>query len=1044
MENETILKEVKAGKFSLFGLICAQFFGAFNDNAWKLIVFTIATRFLLFSDPQEFEAVSQVKATEALLVFLIPMLLASFPAAIFSDKFSKRTIIWQTKALECLLMALATVSVYLYPTYVAFPYFLLALMGLQSALFSPAKYGIIPELYPYEYLSRVNGTLEMWSMLAIIAGTGLGPILLFADKGGARPSLSYIAPLILFFFSLIGLVSSFLLPYVLPSQEKKESIKKTLLEGASVLSSDRILLLAVLGTAFYWGMTSLLGQNVLVYAKTLVVHLEKGELFQGIPPASYGIGIAFGAYFSGKFSKSHIEYGLIPLGAVGFALAAFILGIAQPKMGGTVATLIFAGFSAGMLIIPLQAIIQWRSPGERIGSVISLTNAINIVAMIFGSLFAYASAKLGMTLKATLLFSAFIVLSGTIWALRLLPEALARLVLIILTNSFYKIKIRGEEHIPKSGACLLISNHLSAIDAFFIMAAVDRPVHFLISRKHFSKWWFKPFALAAGAIPLDFEGKEEEKQKSLLKAFALLKRGRIVCMFPEGSVSRTGSLQPFKEELSTLLDKSKWPIIPIFLDGVTDTLFSPTGGKYLPKHSQKFPHPVTVMIGEPFKAAVIGEAVRDSLNALAEEAKWAQLQDDVPCHVHFIRFVWRAPWKLACQGRKSNRVSRGRLLSYAVFFARRLKEKWGDSDNVFILLPPSVDGAAVNIAASLAGKIASNGNYSSYGKHLSKQMEECGTSLIITSKAFAEQLGIAFPQESEVVDVDEMLAEAKKRKLIFYLLLGMILPPDFLGKYVGFKGKTMSSSDPLSTHISESGRVCTLTHQNVLAAADSASQVLPSTRYTDKLLHLVPFFDQVGYTALWTALLHPMPIVFYDDLFDTQGLMKVLKKRKPNLLFASPRVLEFLIKTLPPGALGSVQAAISYSSSYDEELLKNFSSKFGIQPLCAFSLAECAGLISTNTLDVRRPGVFQQGRKEKSTGRPLPGVLVKVVDLETKETLTRGNLGTFFVKGPQVVTSYFSGNKPEIDQEGWLNTEISGFQDEHDFLHFAEPLPASL
>jgi acyl-[acyl-carrier-protein]-phospholipid O-acyltransferase/long-chain-fatty-acid--[acyl-carrier-protein] ligase len=166
----SVMKEKNESRHPLVGLLASQFVGAFNDNAWKLMIFTLATRPLLAPgiDKDYFEYSSQMNATLALIVFLIPMLVFSFPAGPIADRMSKRTLIIAMKALEILLMAIAAVSLYIMPSYLILPYIILGLMGMQSALFSPGKYGILPQILPYERLAKGNGLLEMWSMIAII------------------------------------------------------------------------------------------------------------------------------------------------------------------------------------------------------------------------------------------------------------------------------------------------------------------------------------------------------------------------------------------------------------------------------------------------------------------------------------------------------------------------------------------------------------------------------------------------------------------------------------------------------------------------------------------------------------------------------------------------------------------------------------------------------------------------------------------------------------------------------------------------------------
>ena len=161
----------------LGALLSTQFLGAFNDNAWRLIVTFLAIRAL---GPGATEADAQGQTTLATIALTVPLILFSFPAGVLSDRFSKRSVIVSMKLVELALMSAATYALWVSPTGGTLAWVVLAAMGAQSALFSPAKYGIMPELVPHQRLSMGNGLLEMYSTLAIIAGTVAGGLVLDA------------------------------------------------------------------------------------------------------------------------------------------------------------------------------------------------------------------------------------------------------------------------------------------------------------------------------------------------------------------------------------------------------------------------------------------------------------------------------------------------------------------------------------------------------------------------------------------------------------------------------------------------------------------------------------------------------------------------------------------------------------------------------------------------------------------------------------------------------------------------------------------------
>lgn len=1035
-------------KRPLLGLLFTLFIAVFSDNAWKLIVFTLSTRSLIADGHSaDFASASQLKATLALLVFLIPMLFFSLPGGVLADLLCKRSIIIGTRSMEIMIMGGAVLTLWLEPTQLLLPYILLALMGAQSAIFSPSKYGILPEILPQDRLSRGNGLMEMWTMLAIIAGTGLGPIIMAADRGGTHPEMSWWGPVWLIGLSVIGFLASWTIPRIsTPFTSAAEScgVYSGIRKAWKSIQSDRTLKLAIFGGTFYWLILSLLGQNVLVYAKALVHQLQKGELLQGVPPASYGIGIALGALLGGRMSGDRIEHGLIPLGAILFATMALMLGIIQPAMSGTVVVLVLMGMGSGLLIVPLNALIQWRAPPDKRGSVISLGNALNIIAMIIGSLVASGMAFLGFTLGKMFIASSILVIIATVWAVYLLPQALIRLVFIILTRTIYRLSIVGFENIPKTGSALLVSNHLSLADAFFVLAAVDRPVHFIMKESYYNKWWIKPFASIMQAIPIpDDPSHPRAIVEAMRDAGSHLEQGHLVCIFPEGQTSLTGMLQPFHRGLELVARGHTSPIIPIYLDRIWGSIFSFQGGGYYVKRPKRIPYPLTVSFGALLSSDSSVFMVRQAVQELGYAAWMARKQDQHPIHHYFVHNVRSVPWRMAVADETHPGISRLSLLTSAILLAQALKVRWEGQSRIGILLPTSVEAVIANLAVALGCRTVVNLNYTLNTSMICHAIQQTELKTILASRKYTEQTNIEVPPGIDMIYIEDLLGNHSAMKSLSAKVLGLIAPLSMLEKACG-ASVIPSIEDILTISFTRGStgkaKAVMLTHFNVNANVEGISQVSPWRAQQDKLLGALPFYHSFGYMVMWLGLNHGPGIVLHSDPLEAQAIGRLIKKQKVTFVMTTPAFLKAYLQGISSEQFGSVDCVLAGAEKLTQQLSDDIVRKFGIRPIEGYGSTECSPVITTSTLDIRAQGVFQKGSVPGTVGQPLPGVAVRIVNPDTYEMLPPDNEGLLLVKGPNVMHGYLHcpDKTEQIMHNGWYITGDRAVVDEQGYVRIID------
>ena len=676
----------------LRGLLIAQFFGAFNDNAWKLMVALLAIRQATaeMAPGPELEAAAQTQTTLTFIIFTLPLVLLSLVGGTLADRLSKRTVIIAIKVVEVLLMSAGTIALWVNPSGGILPLIVLCGMGVHSALFAPSKYGILPELIPHERLAAGNGLLEVWTFAAILTGTAAGGFLLQA-AGDQR----WIAPLILAALSVVGLIAAFAVPHVSPARTTG-GVGSTIRIAWAAIHSERLLRLAIPGEIFFWTIASLFAQNMLVYAKA-VLHLS--DAMSGLPLTLLSVGIGLGAMVVGRLSQNRIEYGLIPLGAVGASIALSLLGALTPQLFGTFLVLGLLGVSCSFIFVPLNAILQWRSPPDRRGAVIAFSNTCVFIGILIGSLAGGSLANAGLSTSNIFLVTAGVTIVGTAWALWLMPDVFLRLLLVMFTNTLYRLHIVGQQHIPQAGGALLVPNHMSFVDGFLLMASIDRPIRFVVDAAYATHPLLRWLMTTMKVIPIASTGGPRIILRALRAAGQALDEGEIVCIFPEGQITRTGTLLPFRRGFERIVKGRQVSIIPVHLDRVWGSIFSFERGRFLRKWPERIPYPLTVSFGAPLSSDTPAHTLRDTVRALGEEAWRLRKSSRRPLHREFIHAMRRHPFRFAMADQTRPHVSSLQALIGSIVLARALRPHWEGQPHVGILLPPTVAGALVNVAA---------------------------------------------------------------------------------------------------------------------------------------------------------------------------------------------------------------------------------------------------------------------------------------------------------------------------------------------------------
>ena len=608
-----------------------QFLGAGNDNLFKF-AFTVLVTYQLH--------VSWLEPKMAGLVigalFILPFLLFSATAGQWADKYDKARIMRSIKLLEVAIMVLAAWGFMTHGVIILLA--CVALMGLHSTFFGPVKYAYLPQHLSPRELTGGNGMVEMGTFVSILLGNvGGGLIMGLGDAGARWAALACVT------VAVLGWLVSLRIP-ASPSSEPNLRLNwnpatetwrnlKLAREYPSVFRS-------LLGISWMWFFGAVFLSQFPSFAKDVLggdAHVASLLL------VVFSVGIAIGSLLCETLSHRSVEIGLVPVGAIGMSVFAFDLylasqGVSHPADAPlatvsqflnnhanwrVMADLALLAFSAGLYSVPMYALIQLRAKPSHRARIIAANNILNALFMIVSAVAAGAMLSSGFTIPqvfgATALLNV-IVVGYLFW---LMPEYLIRLVMLVVTRFVYRLRVRGEEHLPTDGPGVLICNHVSFVDAVILGLISPRPTVFLMDHRIFKTaalgWFFR----LCKAIPIAPQKEDPEAyEQAFVRAREVLANGDLLCIFPEGAITKDGQLQPFKGGIMKILEGyEQVPVIPSALHNLWGSFFSRIEGAAMSKPFRRgvFNH-VGLVVGEAIPAAqVTPERLQDEVRKLLAE-----------------------------------------------------------------------------------------------------------------------------------------------------------------------------------------------------------------------------------------------------------------------------------------------------------------------------------------------------------------------------------------------------------------------------------------
>lgn len=1050
--SKTNAKDIGYNRLGFWALIVTQFQGAFNDNLYRFaIIFFMVARYAPDQKGPAAQALTMKLSSLGAILFAIPFLVFPGLAGSLSDRFSKRTIVIMTKVWEVFVMLAGWVAFLIGDPYLIF--IMLLMMFTQSAFFSPAKYGILPEFLPEQQLSWANGLLGMTTFVAIIAGQSTAGFLSDYLKGTAAEH--HIVSGTLVVLSLVGLISAHGVPRVLPANPTRKITWNPwsgLTQYFKTYYSGTILWLVFLGATFFWFAGAIVQVNVIAHGLDA---LKVSDFQTSLLSVAILVGIGTGSLVAGWASGGKIELGLVPIGIAGMMISSLLLALPGFSYPTTACLLFSIGFFGGFFDVPLMAYLQYAVPNHIRGGMMATLNIGTSLGILLGGGVCMVAGYLHLTTYHIFLFVGLLALSTCLYLSLRFPIFVLRSFLWLLVNTLYRVRVTGREHVPLQGGALLVANHTSFVDALFILASIDRHVRFLTSTEIYSIWWIRPIAKLARAIPVSPMDSPRQLLKALHTASEALRNGELVCVFAEGQISRTGQMLPFKKGFERIMKDIDVPIVPVHLDRLWGSVFSFSDGRFFWKLPKRIPYPVAVSYGKPLPSNASSFEVKAVIRELGTKAFMQRRLYEPILHRSFLKTTRRHPsWKAVADATMPG-LSYFSTLVATIMFSLKLKkilqnrsDKPWPGDTVGVLLPPTVGAALTNIALQLMGKVPVNLNYTASADGMASAAKKSGIEQVITAKAFLERLPLQVPGEAIYLeDVKNSITKSDKIKAVVLagLFLARLCPIRVLERLAGSRKRR--TQEDVATIIFSSGsesepKGVPLTHFNISSNIEAALQVFPHEP-NESVIGFLPFFHSFGFTGtLWLPLSRGFSAVYHPTPLEAKAIAELIYRHKCTFLIAAPTFLLNFIRRCLPEELSSVKYCITGAEKLPARIREAFREKFGLEPLEGYGTTECSPIVSVNIPDFRAPGFYQVGTKHGTIGMPLPGISVRIVDPDTGAILPPDTPGLLEVKGPNIMKGYL--NMPEktaeVLHDGWYNTGDIASIDEDGFIRITDRL----
>lgn len=983
-------------------------------------------------------------------LILLPFIFLFSPSGFISDKYCKARVVQVSSFAAIIITAFITLSYYL--GYFEMAFIATLLLAAQSAIYSPAKYGLIKEMFGTKHIVKANSLTQSITIIAILLGAVIYSIFFeyllpagISDKGEI---LQMIAPIgfVLIASSILEFWLSFKLPKTQTHHITDKFEMKKYVTGAyfkknnTLIKRNKTIWHSVIGLSIFWAISQIVVAVFGAFLKSSA-GVENTIIAQSLLAIS-GVGIIIGSVIASKVSKNHIEIGIVPLGSIGIAITLFIIpSLASVNAIGAV--FFVYGLCAGLVIVPLNALIQFNAPGFRLGRILATNNFYQNVLMFIALLGTAYLSYLQFNSADILFIAAVIATIGALWTLIKLPQSLIVYILRFVLKFRYKVNALGIENLPIGQGTLLLGNHVSYIDWVILQAVYPSQIRFVMEKSIYQVWYFKWFLDFFKIIPIS-----AASSKNALKEVAnALNQGDTVALFPEGMLSRNGAMNPFLSGYELGLKGVKdGVIVPFYLHGLWESKFSNASDKLKQDGGD-----IYVKFGSPLPTNIKADELKNIVTDLSVDVwdEYANNQADIA--TTWIEKIKQQNNFFVADSTGLN-LGSDKFLAGVLLIQKWLKNKLREDKNVAVILPSSVAGAMCNMSLFCLAKVVVNLNYTTGITPLVLAIDKAEITTIITSKKFIKKLASKGFNLDEVLDnntviyLEDMQKFAYKLRQLSCFLQAKFYPIWLLKLLFITKVKITDVAVILFSSGSEGvPKGITLSHKNLLANVKQTKTVL-NPSLDDKIIGTLPIFHSFGLTVcVLMPQLEGIPVVYHPDPTDGYGIGKLTLKFKATILLGTATFFRLYLRNnkLHFLMLASIRLVIAGAEKLPDEIRDGFKHKFGLTIYEGYGATETTPVASVNIPDALVPDFWtvQQGQKTGTVGKPLPGTKIIITDPNSFEVLNQGQAGMILIAGPQVMAGYLdeptktqaviktvngrryyvTGDKGKIDSDGFVS-----------------------